>query len=409
MADSVLDLLLRVKKAGAGDKEAAKGLNSLGQSVKKVRQEFKDMKAVGAAFNAGMTIVNAGLKAVSDSAEHLGRTELKTAFSEAAEAGQDLQDTLVTLKIGGRDSISWVTDAATGLKNLVDVVNIGSIAFLQMTGRMSDSEAAARATALVYEDVKVTTAQLEQATLDQASALDESTRANREYKTEAQLAAEASALAAQKVYDHQLALEKATGPASDLAFAMGELNAQNLFTAASAGLDEDAQLQLAVAMGIVDQSVLDAKNRLDELREQYGVTGDAAQNGEADVDGYTAAVYRLNQELDGSLERLRAIQAEFNAMPGGIGGRVGGATGDGVEERASGGPVSMNVPYMVGERGPELFVPDQSGTIIPNSQTTNMGGINITISGAGDPAAVAREVKRQLNDMGRSSDNRSRI
>jgi hypothetical protein len=40
----------------------------------------------------------------------------------------------------------------------------------------------------------------------------------------------------------------------------------------------------------------------------------------------------------------------------------------GLEGRASGGPVSSNTPYMVGENGPELFVPRQGGTIIPNGQ-----------------------------------------
>lgn len=34
--------------------------------------------------------------------------------------------------------------------------------------------------------------------------------------------------------------------------------------------------------------------------------------------------------------------------------------------RASGGPVSAGTPYMVGERGPEVFVPKMSGQIIPS-------------------------------------------
>ena len=36
--------------------------------------------------------------------------------------------------------------------------------------------------------------------------------------------------------------------------------------------------------------------------------------------------------------------------------------------RASGGPVNSNTPYIVGERGPELFVPSGNGNIVPNSQ-----------------------------------------
>lgn len=48
-------------------------------------------------------------------------------------------------------------------------------------------------------------------------------------------------------------------------------------------------------------------------------------------------------------------QSNFNALipPGGF--------------RASGGPVRSGSSYVVGERGPEIFVPSQSGTVIPNN------------------------------------------
>jgi hypothetical protein len=40
--------------------------------------------------------------------------------------------------------------------------------------------------------------------------------------------------------------------------------------------------------------------------------------------------------------------------------------------------VSSGSPYLVGERGPELFVPNNSGMIIPHAQTQEM------VSGRGD-------------------------
>jgi lambda family phage tail tape measure protein len=47
--------------------------------------------------------------------------------------------------------------------------------------------------------------------------------------------------------------------------------------------------------------------------------------------------------------------------------------------RASGGPVSGNTPYLIGEKGPELFMPSGSGTVIPNNQMGNMGSTtNVT-------------------------------
>jgi polyhydroxyalkanoate synthesis regulator protein len=45
-----------------------------------------------------------------------------------------------------------------------------------------------------------------------------------------------------------------------------------------------------------------------------------------------------------------------------------------IEGRAVGGPVSQGTPYMVGERGPELFVPNSSGSIVPNNR---MGGVTV--------------------------------
>jgi lambda family phage tail tape measure protein len=42
--------------------------------------------------------------------------------------------------------------------------------------------------------------------------------------------------------------------------------------------------------------------------------------------------------------------------------------------KAEGGDVSSMNSYMVGERGPELFVPKTSGTVIPNNQLGSMGG-----------------------------------
>lgn len=43
-----------------------------------------------------------------------------------------------------------------------------------------------------------------------------------------------------------------------------------------------------------------------------------------------------------------------------------------IGKRAMGGPVSAGTPYLVGERGPEIFAPSMSGSIIPNNK---MGGV----------------------------------
>ena len=56
--------------------------------------------------------------------------------------------------------------------------------------------------------------------------------------------------------------------------------------------------------------------------------------------------------------------------------------------RASGGSVFSGMPYLVGEKGAELFVPGNSGSIVPNSK---LGGITINISGVISSKEVAEE------------------
>lgn len=49
-----------------------------------------------------------------------------------------------------------------------------------------------------------------------------------------------------------------------------------------------------------------------------------------------------------------------------------------LEHRASGGSVSRGQGYIVGEQGPELFLPNQSGSIVPNQKTGGTTIINIS-------------------------------
>jgi phage-related minor tail protein len=49
-----------------------------------------------------------------------------------------------------------------------------------------------------------------------------------------------------------------------------------------------------------------------------------------------------------------------------------------VGTRAMGGPVAAGKPYIVGERGPELFVSNASGRIIPNGG--GAGGVTMNYS-----------------------------
>jgi hypothetical protein len=60
-----------------------------------------------------------------------------------------------------------------------------------------------------------------------------------------------------------------------------------------------------------------------------------------------------------------------------------------MQRRASGGPVSAGSPYLVGEHGPELFVPGQSGSIAAGVTVSNVFHVNGT----------AQDVARQIADI----------
>jgi len=78
-----------------------------------------------------------------------------------------------------------------------------------------------------------------------------------------------------------------------------------------------------------------------------------------------------------------------------VGGFVGDLFGGG---KAAGGPVTSGTTYLVGEKGPELFTPGTSGSIIPNHAMGGGGAtINVTVNGAIDPEGTARQIVDILN------------
>lgn len=104
-----------------------------------------------------------------------------------------------------------------------------------------------------------------------------------------------------------------------------------------------------------------------------------------------------------------ALKADLGSLFGGGGGgiisSIAGLIG-GVPGRAIGGPVTGGKPYLVGERGPELFVPTGQGRI-ETGQGAGRGPVNVTVNVAGgreaSPAVmqqtgaqVARAVVRAL-------------
>jgi TP901 family phage tail tape measure protein len=96
-------------------------------------------------------------------------------------------------------------------------------------------------------------------------------------------------------------------------------------------------------------------------------------------------------------------RSEQEAIAGGkfriVGFKDGKITVESVDGRAIGGAVSGGTPYVVGERGPEIFVPQSSGKILPNDMYAAGGDIIAGRSAygvSGNPAKRAQqEAERQ--------------
>lgn len=95
------------------------------------------------------------------------------------------------------------------------------------------------------------------------------------------------------------------------------------------------------------------------------------------------------------------IDALFGGGGGGSGGGLLSAIGSlfGAPGRATGGPVSPGRAFVVGERGPELFVPTASGRIEPGLGSTMPArdiriAINIAAPTGTEPQALARSSRQ---------------
>jgi len=102
---------------------------------------------------------------------------------------------------------------------------------------------------------------------------------------------------------------------------------------------------------------------------------------------------------------FNAITGTFSNTTGSTSNSVRGASqagmyrggGSSFGHRAIGGSVQAGQPYMVGERGQEMFVPNQSGAIIPNNK---MGGSGVTINQTINiSTGVAQTVRAEVAGM----------
>lgn len=109
------------------------------------------------------------------------------------------------------------------------------------------------------------------------------------------------------------------------------------------------------------------------------------RTGKFSIKDFTRSVIQDMLIMQMKLQAMTLVRGLIGSITGMFSSGIGITAGDSalsatgadiMGRRATGGPVSGGSPYLVGEQGPEIFMPSGSGTIIPNDKL--MSGGNTT-------------------------------
>lgn len=164
---------------------------------------------------------------------------------------------------------------------------------------------------------------------------------------------------------------------------------------------------LAQIRGMVDTSLGDGFERAGSILERGLLT--AIRNGGLGFDDLKRTAFQaLDQIAAHALQT--GIGSIFGSGQGGLGGLFSGAIGAlfGLPGRATGGPVSPGRGFVVGERGPEIFVPTSAGRIESGSGNPGSGrDVRVAIQlstprGMAAPAALKRSSRQVASAVRRA-------
>jgi hypothetical protein len=184
------------------------------------------------------------------------------------------------------------------------------------------------------------------------------------------------------------------------------------------GLLYRAQSKGGTLAGGVDTSVTSTA-AVSSLSSKYSATTTMlTANAPTGAAGFTSA-NKLIEELISSIgSGLAATLLQIKTFMDTLLSSAGGAPTEAISVlaglfKADGGPVQGGTAYIVGERGPELFVPGVSGAIVPNEQiqpnqnknsgtitgsSNNTYNFNINIPNANTPEVIAA-LRKLMSDL----------
>lgn len=327
-------------------------------------------------------------------------TALKSLFEEdPTAAGAAYQKLLGDLGISASEGEKYfdnysgaVEDAGLANGNLVDPVAAATTA-------LKDEAVEAEKAKKALEDLYKATTDLFGASISLEEAQINSRKALKEYNESVSDGSLTADERTQKGLDLLKAFQNEAKAAVDAEKAQRDLEGTTLTTAEAAGIQAGKYFELAETLA--PDSPL--RKRITDLGVQFYLLSLAKPV--VSVDAETAEAQRKLDSIK------RTIQEILGNSPGiGVGVRI--------PARAEGGPVGAGMPYLVGEKGPELFVPSGYGRIMDAFSTSkalvaNAGGgmdggggnvtINVSVSPTADKAAIGQTIVEAISSYERRS------
>ncbi len=151
--------------------------------------------------------------------------------------------------------------------------------------------------------------------------------------------------------------------------------------------------------GVVNSSLLDGFNKAGNTIENSLLS--ALRRGSLGFDDLKRIAMKSLDEI-AAHALTSGLGNLFGSQSGGLAGFLGNSLSAllGLPGRATGGPVSPGRGYIVGERGPELFVPTSSGQVHPaHSQGAGAREVRVAINmaaprGTSAPVAMRRSSRQ---------------
>jgi len=137
--------------------------------------------------------------------------------------------------------------------------------------------------------------------------------------------------------------------------------------------------------GLVNNISSSIENGLVSIADRTKTVEEAFRDMAADI---IRQLYRvlLVQQMVGSFDA--ADPSKSSGLAGFFGGMF--------KPRANGGPVTAGQPYLVGERGPELFVPSSNGGVVANDK---MGGGVTVVQNLNISTGVSQTVRAEIRNL----------